>query len=70
MTVHNLEFKDGDGDEYDFSPTDITIKTVTNGWILETISEEEEEELTEVYNFEQASQLIEAIKRALGAPGA
>jgi hypothetical protein len=69
MTVHNLEFKDGDGEDYEFSPTEITIKTVTNGWILEVISEEDEE-VTEVYGFEQATELVKAIKTALGAPGA
>ena len=69
QSVTNLKFKDGEEEEGVFVASSISIEAVSNGWILK-VSDEDEEETTEVYSFEQAPEMLTAIKEALGAPGA
>lgn len=66
----NIKFKDGDEDGSETEAAEnISIETVANGWIVKVV-DGEGDEYTEVYNFESSSNLITAIKEALGAPGA
>ena len=62
--VTNLKDKDG-GDEETIT-TYATIEVVANGWILK-VTDENEEEYTEVYTFDKSKDLLDAIQIALGA---
>lgn len=67
--VTNLKIKDKDGDDIMNAPAaSVHVETVSNGWILKIV-EEDGEEYTEVYSVHAASEMLDAIKSALGATG-
>ena len=63
----NVQFKDGDGDDSSATAADINVRSVSNGWILDVVDDEQGEEYTEVFSFDDAKGLIRAIRLALGA---
>ncbi len=60
----NTQIKDGDGDEEEFSSTNLAIETVGNGWILR-VTDEEDVESCEVFDFSNVDKLMIAIREAL-----
>jgi len=62
--VTNLMTKDKDGEDDVFSASNLEIETVSNGWILRVV-DEEETEYTEVFQFHEADKLLGAIQTAL-----
>lgn len=54
-----------DGDDTEFSAINLEVETVDNGWILK-VTDEDDTEYTEVFRFDDAPHLMEAIKEALG----
>ena len=62
--VTNLMTKDKDGDDDVFSASNLEVETVSNGWILRVV-DEEETEYTEVFQFHEADKLLGAIQTAL-----
>ena len=63
--VTNLQFKDGDDDDGDFSLENVSIDMVDNGYVV-TFSYDDGDEVKEVYGYKDRKDMMKSIEHKLG----
>mgnify|MGYP001602656593 CR=1 FL=1 len=65
--ITKINTKEKDMEEPPEDSWGLSIEVVDNGWILRAINDDDEIEVTEVYQADQGKQLLKAVASFLGA---